>query len=273
MNPRTIGLNVLIWFFAGIVLVPLFWMLTTAVRPASEILSWPPVFFPRHLTLDHFQELFQNTRFGTYVGNSLVVALAVVALVDVLALTGAYALSRSSSRSVAWAGRATLLGYMIAPIMIVIPFYLTMRVTGLSNSRLSLVLAHTSFCLPFALWLMKSYIDDLPIELEKAARVDGASRLATLVSVVLPQVRAGLAAVSIFTFILSWNDYIFARILISEDSIKTIPVGIEDIATLTVVDWGMVMAAGVTVTIPVLAGFALVHRVLVRGWGHSGLKG
>lgn len=263
----------LAFVFSGLILLPLFWMLITSVRPSGEILSWPPQLLPRGVTLEHFVHLFRDTNFSQYLLNSSVIAISVVAIVDVAAVTGGYSLSRSSSVGIKGMGIATLLGYMIAPIMIVIPIYLSMRVLGLANTRTALILAHTSFCLPFALWLMKSYIDDVPQELEHAARIDGAGRLATLLFVVLPEVRAGIAAVSIFTFILSWNDYLFARILVSDDGAKTIPVGIEDISTATVVDWGLLMAAGVTATLPVLAGFVIVQGAMIRGWGHSGLKG
>lgn len=259
--------------FSGAVLLPLFWMSATAVRPSSEILSWPPVLLPQNVTLDHFVELFRATNFSIYVGNSLAIAVMVVVLVNLASVGGGYALSRSAANSVRIAAMGSLVGYMIAPIMIIVPFYLAMKGLGLANSRWALVLAHTSFCLPFALWLMKSYVDDVPLELEKAARVDGAGRLATLLLVVVPQIRAGIGAVSILTFILSWNDYIFARILVSDDAAKTIPVGLEDLSTATVVDWGLLMAAGVIVTLPVLVGFAAVQRTLIRGWGHSGLKG
>ena len=252
--------------------IPLFWMLSTSFKTAADVLRYPPVLIPTAPTFENYVNLFKQTTFARYLFNSIMVATCVVIITDLAAVFGGYSIARFR-----FAGRqmliiSSLLGYMVAPIMIVIPFYIMMRACGLSNTYLSLILAHTSFCLPFALWLMKAYFEEVPVELEKAARVDGASLLQVLLHVVLPLVAPGIGAVSIFVFILSWNDYIFARILITGDSLKTIPIGIDDIYNGTVLDWGMLMAAGILVTLPILVGFALVSRVLMRRLGFSGLK-
>ncbi|UCH92653.1 MAG: carbohydrate ABC transporter permease [Candidatus Aminicenantes bacterium] len=255
-----------------LVLTPLFWMLLTSFKGSKEIISYPPSIFPETFTLENYFRLFNDTGFLRYLKNSFGVAISVMVVTNFAAVLGAYSLTRFRYFGRGVIVVSSLMGYMIAPIMIVIPFYLMMRVMGVGNTHLALILAHTAFCFPFALWLMKSYFQDLPQELEKAARIDGASRLQTLIHVVLPNAMPGVAAVSIFIFILSWNDYVFARILITSDYLKTIPVGIEDIYNATVVDWGLLMAAGVIITVPILMGFIFVNKFLMKGLGYSGLK-
>src|SRR6266542_3970255 len=133
--------------------------------------------------------------------------------------------------------------------------------------------ADSSFCLPFALWLLRAFFQSIPVELEEAARVDGAGRPRAVLYVVAPLALPGLVATAIFTFTLAWNDYIFTRILIASDELKTLPVGVQDLFAAAVVDWGLVMAAGMLITIPALAFFMAVQRHLVAGWGTGGLKG
>jgi ABC-type glycerol-3-phosphate transport system permease component len=148
-----------------------------------------------------------------------------------------------------------------------------MRSLELVNTHLGLVLAYTAFCLPFALWLLRTFFQSIPLELEEAAMTDGASRAQTVLRVVLPLALPGIVATGTFTFILAWNDYIFARVLLSADELKTLPVGIADLYNASVVDWGMIMSAGMLVLVPVLAVFLIVQRYLVAGWGAGGVKG
>jgi ABC-type glycerol-3-phosphate transport system permease component len=162
---------------------------------------------------------------------------------------------------------------MFAPIMIIIPFYIVMRTFGLANTHIALVLAYCAFSLPFALWMLRTFFQSIPIDLEEAAMTDGASRFRAVVHVVIPMALPGIIATGILTFILAWNDYIFARILISSDNLKTLPVGIADLYNASVIDWGMIMASGLLVIIPVVIVFSYVQKFLVAGWGSGGVKG
>ena len=190
-----------------------------------------------------------------------------------VATPAAYSLTRFR-----FPGREQLAGtilftYMFAPIMIIVPFYVMMRFLGLINTHIGLVLAYTAFCLPFGLWMLRTFFQSIPLDIEQAAMVDGANRLQTVLYIVLPLALPGVIATSIFTFILTWNDYIFARILISADELKTLPVGIADLYNASVVDWGMIMAAGLLVLTPVLAVFFVIQKYMVAGLGAGALKG
>ena len=252
---------------------PFLWMASTSMKPPVEVFAQPPSFIPQEPTWENFWRLFTATNFLIYFRNSLTVAGLAVLLTMVVGAAGAYSLTRYR-----YPGREQIAGlilctYMFAPIMIVIPFFILVKKVGIENTHLALVLAFASFCLPFALWLLRAFFETIPVELEEAALVDGADRLRAVVYVVIPLALPGVIATSIFTFILAWNDYIFTRILISADELKTLPVGVQDLFHSALIDWGLIMAAGVMITLPALAFFVAVQRHLVAGWGSGGLKG
>jgi ABC-type glycerol-3-phosphate transport system permease component len=252
---------------------PFVWMAVTAFKPSQEIFVTPPTLFPRQTTLANLERLFAETRFLTYLRNSFMVALSTVALTLLVAVPAAYSLTRFRFPGRDKVAAMVLFTYMFAPIMIIVPFYVMMRAFGLTNTHLGLVLAYTTFCLPFNLWLLRTFFQSIPIEIEEAAMSDGASRLQALVYIILPLALPGVVATGIFTFILAWNDYIFARVLLSADELKTLPIGIADLYNASVVDWGMIMAAGLLVIAPVLGVFVIIQRYMVAGWGTGGVKG
>jgi ABC-type glycerol-3-phosphate transport system permease component len=252
---------------------PFLWMASTSFKPPVEVFAQPPSFIPEDPTGDNFRRLFTTTNFLTYFWNSLTVSGLAVLLTMAVSAAGAYSLTRYRYPGRELIARLILCTYMFAPIMVVIPFFILVKKVGIENTHLALVLAFTSFCLPFTLWLMRAFFESIPVELEEAAWVDGAGRPRALLYVVLPLALPGIIATSIFSFILAWNDYIFTRILISSDELKTLPVGVQDLFHSALIDWGLIMAAGVLITIPALAFFVAVQRHLVAGWGSGGLKG
>jgi ABC-type glycerol-3-phosphate transport system permease component len=252
---------------------PFFWMVSTSFKPPAEVFAQPPAFIPDDPTWDNFRRLFTTTNFLIYFKNSVIVSGLAVLLTMVVSAAGAYSLTRFS-----YLGREKIAGlilctYMFAPIMVVIPFFILVKKLGIENTHFALVLAFTSFCLPFTLWLMRAFFSTIPLELEEAALVDGADRVRALIYVVLPLALPGIIATSIFTFILAWNDYIFTRILITSDELKTLPVGVQDLFHSALIDWGLIMAAGMMITLPALLFFLSVQRYLIRGWGAGGVKG
>ena len=252
---------------------PLFWMLSTSLKPSGEIFATPPRLVPLHPTLDNFWRLFAETPFVRFFENSLAVAGATVLLTLSVSALGAYSLTRYTFRGRDTVAGLILLTYMFAPIMIIIPFYILVKQFGLVNTRLALVLSYTTFCLPFCLWLLRAFFQSIPLELEEAALVDGAHRGKAVWYVMLPLALPGLIAAAIFTFILAWNDFLFALVLISSEELKTLPVGVNDLFNATIVDWGLIMAAGVMITAPTVVFFAAVQRYLVQGWTAGGVKG
>ncbi len=254
-------------------ILPLLWMLSTSLKPPREVFATPPTLIPAAPTLENFTRLLGQTAFVTYFLNSVIVSGLTVLLTMMVGAAGAYSLTRFAFPGRESIARLILCTYMFAPIMIVVPIYILARRFGIVDTHTALVLSYSSFCLPFSLWLLRAFFQSIPVELEEAAQVDGANRARALVYIVAPLALPGLIATSIFTFTLAWNDYIFTRILIISDEFKTLPVGVQDLFSAAVVDWGLVMAAGMLITIPALAFFMAVQRHLVAGWGTGGLKG
>ena len=260
----------LLMFFTAF---PFVWMTATAFKRSNEIFITPPTLLPKTITFENVARLFAETRFTGYLANSVTVASATVLLTLAIAIPGAYALTRLRWRGRQAIARTVLFTYMFAPIMVIIPFYVMMRALELTNTRTGLVLAYTGLCLPFALWLLRSFFQSIPLDLEEAAFIDGASRRQAVWHVVLPLAAPGVVATGTFTFILAWNDYVFARVLLAADELKTLPVGIADLYNASVVDWGMIMSAGMLVLLPVLVVFMFIQKYLVAGWGSGGIKG
>jgi ABC-type glycerol-3-phosphate transport system permease component len=266
-----------IYWCAAILLIftafPFFWMVSTSFKPLREIFVSPPNFLPRNFTLANFALLFEQTRFLTYFRNSVYVSTLTVLFTMAIATAGAYSLTRFRFYGREKIASLILFTYMFAPIMIVIPFYVLIKKIGIANTHLALIMAYTAFCLPFSLWLLRAFFQSIPLVLEEAALVDGATRFRAVFHVILPLALPGIIATAIFTFILAWNDYIFVRILITSDNLKTLSVGIADLYNATVIDWGMIMSGGMLITIPVLVFFIFIQRYLIAGWGTGAVKG
>ena len=266
-----------IYWCAAILLIftafPFFWMVSTSFKPLREIFVFPPYFLPKEFTLANFVQLFEQTRFLTYFRNSVFVSTLTVIFTMAIATAGAYSLTRYKFYGREKIASLILFTYMFAPIMIIIPFYVLIKKIGIANTHLALIMAYTAFCLPFSLWLLRAFFQSIPLVLEEAALVDGATRLRAVVHVILPLALPGIIATGIFTFILAWNDYIFVRILITSDNLKTLSVGIADLYNATVIDWGMIMSGGMLITIPVLVFFIFIQRYLIAGWGAGAVKG
>jgi ABC-type glycerol-3-phosphate transport system permease component len=245
----------------------------TSIKPDREILTAVPTFVPSELTFEAYRRLFEQTNFAIYFQNSVVVAGSATVLTVVIGTLAAYGITRFRFRGRELISTTMLFTYMFAPIMIVVPFYILMRQAGLVNTQLGLVLAYATFSLPFSMWLLRSFFQSIPLDVEEAAMTDGASRPQAVTRVIVPLALPGVIAVTIFTFIVAWNDYLFVRVLISSDHLKTLPVGINDIYVSTVTDWGMMMAGGVVITLPALLFFIIVQRYLIAGWGAGAVKG
>jgi ABC-type glycerol-3-phosphate transport system permease component len=248
-------------------------MVVTAFKSSNEIFVYPPYFFPKHFTLQNLEQLFEQTRFLTYFRNSVFVSSMTVFLTLLIATPGAYALTRFRFLGREKIATVILFTYMFSPIMIIIPFYVLIRYVGIVNTHLALILAYTAFCLPFSLWMLRTFFQSIPLDLEEAALTDGADRPRAIIYVLLPMALPGVIATGIFTFILAWNDYIFVRILISSDELKTLSVGIADLYNSSVIDWGMIMSGGMLIIVPVVIVFAYIQKYLVSGWGTGGVKG
>jgi multiple sugar transport system permease protein len=252
---------------------PLYWMALTSLKPQTEVFRVPPTWVPAAPTVEHYVNLFRLTDFGLLFVNSLQVCLLSTAMALAVGILGAYALARFRFRGKEAYGRLVLLAYMFPGALLVIPLLLLFRRLGLTNSHLGLSLAYLTFALPFCLWVMRDFFASVPVDLEEAALIDGATRLGALWDVVLPQAVPGIIATGIFAFLFAWNEYLFALILVSDESLRTLPPGMMRFVSATDTNWGLIMAASTLATLPMALAFGLVQRYLVTGMGAGGVKG
>ncbi|KDN21673.1 carbohydrate ABC transporter permease [Amycolatopsis rifamycinica] len=257
---------------AGIVAFPLYWMLLSAVKPAGEIQSANPKPWTFHPSFDSFSRVLTVSGFGRYFVNSLLVALVVVALSLLLSFLSAVALTRFSFKGRTVLLVMTLVAQMVPVEALTIPLFFLMRSLGGAvpalglNELGSLVLVHLAFSLPFAIWMLRGFVAAVPVELEEAAKLDGASRMRFTWQILFPLVAPGLVAVSVLAFIHAWNDFLFAKtFIVSKTENQTLPQAILVFFKPEDTDWGAVMASSTLMTIPVLVFFVLVQRRLVSG--------
>ncbi len=256
-------------------LAPVYWMMTISLKSEVDQFSVPPRWFLFSPTLAHYRDAFLERSFGQYLLTSAIVAVSSTFCAMVLGTLCAYALARLglpgrlSTRLSLW----ILSTRMFPPIVTALPLFLMMRDVRLLNTRASLVIVYTAFNLPFVVWMMRGFFQEIPRDLEEAARVDGDSRLGALVRVVLPLVAPGLAATAIFCLIISWNELLFALILTQTDAAMTLPVGIAGRVTQYEIKWGVMSAAGVVAMMPILLFALAVQRYLVRGLSLGAVKG
>jgi multiple sugar transport system permease protein len=266
--------NVAVWSVVLAIAFPLFWMLSTALKPNDETFAMPPTLLPAHPTLEQFQRLLTETPFATFFLNSVIVGVCTTVLVVTIAALGAYGLVRFRFPGRELIAHLVLFTYLLPAVLLLLPLYLIISQLGLANSLFGLVVAYTTFALPFALWLLRSFVAAIPIDLEEAAMVDGASRMHAFLEVVVPQALPGIISTALFTFILSWNEYLYGMVFINVDSSKTLPPGVLTMLNQNQdVEWALLMAASVLMSVPVLVMFAFLQRHLTRGFGAGAVKG
>lgn len=265
---RVLALALIVLFSIG----PLVWMVLSSVRPPEELFATDPSVVPGALTTEWYEELFASSDVVRWFLNSAVVAIATTLLALVIGTLAGYALARFH-----FPGRRLLLGalvatYLFPAILLLVPLYLLLSRFGLVGELSGLVFAHLGITLPLATWLMKSFIDAVPRELEEAARVDGCGHLRALVQVTLPLLRTGLATTALFVFILSWDEFLFASVL-TQGSTRTVPVAIAGYITSFDVRWGVIMALGTLVTLPVVVLFFALQGLFEKGLMSGSVKG
>lgn len=208
-----------------LVSVPFIWMVLSSLKTDQELCSWPPHLFPRHPTIEYFKDLETQMNISMHMKNSLLVAIGTIGLCLFLSTMGAYALTRFRFRGRQAIANIILLAYTFPSMLLAIPLFIIFSKIGMSNKLWSLVLAHTTFSFPFMLWFLWGFFKTIPIHLEEAAMLDGATRLQVIRHVVLPISLPGIVAVAIFAFIVSWNDYLFALVMISSERLKDSSLG------------------------------------------------
>lgn len=253
---------------------PLLFLLTASLKTPQELQAADRTFWPRELTWENFGAAIEKANLVETAGNSLYVALLTTAIVTVIALPAAYALARFQTRLRGVATGWILLSQVFPFILIVIPVFLVLKQIGLNDNLFGLVIIYTVWSLPFALWMLRGYVAAVPVDLEEAGAIDGASKLRVLRSIVLPLLAPGLVATSLFTFISSWNEFFFALVLIQDPSRQTLPLTLARfVGAEGQVQLGQLAAASLLATIPSLVFFMIIQRRLTSGLMSGAVKG
>jgi len=271
---RKLTLNLVTWTIVLLVAFPLIWMVVTSLKPQTELFRIPPTWVPETVTFEHYWRLLSETPFLLYFRNSVILSLATTAFVVLLATIGAYSLVRFKYKGRETLAFLVLFTYLLPSVVLIIPLYLMMVALGLSNTLFSLVLAYTTFALPYALWLLRSFMEGIPEDLESAALVDGASRMGAFRDVIFPQLLPGIISTALFTFILSWNEYLYALVLVNSDASRPLTTGVMSMLISAFnIEWSLLMAASVMMSVPLIVIFAFLQSYLTRGFGAGGVKG
>jgi multiple sugar transport system permease protein len=255
------------------ILAPLIWTLLCSLKPDSEILRHSSRILPSRFVLNNYINLFTKTHFLSYFFNSVLVGVVATPLTLMIATPAAYSLTRFRYRGRNFYAGFILFSYMVPLLLLGIPMFIIMSYLGILNTRVSLILSYVAFSLPFCMWMLRSFFLSIPLALEEAAMVDGASRLGALVRIVLPLSRPGLISCGIFTFVLVWNEYTLALLFIRSETLKTLPIGIAAFIGTTAYEWGYILSAIIMMTFPILIAFIFVQRALIRGFLVGATKG
>jgi multiple sugar transport system permease protein len=248
----------------ALALFPFYWMVTSSLKDQTELLASPPVWW-FHPTLSNYQAIFADSKVTTAVLNSLIVASATTLLSVILGTPAAYALARFEFRGKADLWFWFISNRMISPIVLALPIYLLSKQTGLLNTRVVLVLIYLTFNLPIVVWICTDQFRSIPRDLEQSARLEGANQFDIFWRIYLPLDLPGVAVSAIFAFIFSWNELLYALVLITSQGLKTAPVVATNFMSGYELPWGKIMATGTVIVLPVTIFALLVSRHMVRG--------
>lgn len=264
------GLGLLFLAFS---LAPILWGVSTSLKLDSDVYSFPPRWIPPTVTFDHYVAVLNNPTILRGFVNTLIIAVGTTAIALVVGVLGAYGFSRFR-----FPGRKTLLWSVLFTqlfprVVVIVPFFVTLRNLDLMNTYQGLILVYLMVVFPIAIWLIKGFFDRIPVEIEEAAIVDGCSIPRLLWQIVLPMSRPALAAVAMYSFILAWNEFLFALVFTSGTARRPLSVGLAFFIDENGIRWGELAATSLLMSIPAMIVFMLSQKLLVRGLSEGAVKG
>ena len=261
---------ILIVLFA---MFPIVWTALTSLKREADIVTTTLQYLPADPSFENYRTLWERSDYPRLLRNSAIVTVMTVVMSLVIGIFAGYSISRYRFR-----GRGGLMVFylvirMFPFTLLLIPLFIMLRSLGLFDSHFGLALTYTTFLLPLCIWILKGFFDAIPPDLEEASRVDGSTRLGALFRIVLPLVRPGIAATTVFIAIGAWNEYLWALLLTTASGARTWPVGLQLMVGEFQMPWGVLSASGIVSIIPIMIGFAFVQRALVSGLMTGGVKG
>ena len=257
---------------AVIAIFPLLWIILSSLKGKGEIAGNPTAFFPQVISFENYQIVFEQMGFGTNVLNSILIAGGTTLLAITISCLGAYGIVRFMPRLGNAITRVLITTYMFPAILLAVPYSIIMGKLGLVNNRIGLIIVYMTFSVPYAVWLLVGFFKTVPLEIEEAARVDGATKIQTFTKVVMPIVAPGVVAVAIYTFINAWNEFLYSLILMNSSSKMTAAVALKSLEGQEVLDWGVMMAASTVVVVPSVIFFMMIQKRIAGGLAQGSIK-
>jgi multiple sugar transport system permease protein len=256
-----------------VVLFPFYWMTVTSLKSEGQMRSLASMFWPDPVIFDNYRLLLRQTDFTTWFGNSVTVAVSSTFLATAVGTLGAYGLARLRFRGRGVMASAVLITYLVPPSILFIPLYAQIRTLGLADSLAGLIAAYPSFTVPFVTWLLMGYFESIPVDLEEAALIDGATRWGAFWRIMVPLAAPGVLAAALYAFTQAWNEFLYALVFITDVKRRTLPVGLSTFITGDVYGWGYLMAGAVLTTLPVIAAYIYLQKFMVEGLTAGSVKG
>ncbi|AEH38389.1 carbohydrate ABC transporter permease [Halopiger xanaduensis] len=270
---KRIGFHALLWSLIAIVLFPVFWMFIVSVNQTSfEAFVGDPLGWAANANLEGYRDVWFGSDFRYWFRNSLLVSIGATILSIAVCTLGAYSIGRLRYRGRKAVATFLLITQMFPAILIAIPLFLVFRDIGLFNTLTGLVIAYVAFTLPFAIWMLRGFYENLPESLEEAAMIDGSTRFGAVVRVILPLSAPAIATTAIFTWVQAWNEFVFALILINDSQTQTLPPGMSQWVGQYALQWDMLMAGALGATLPMLIVFFLLQSYIVKGLAEGAVK-
>lgn len=262
-------------FFTVVVVFPFYWLFLTSVQPMTELITLPPTFWVpiSEMNFSFYPQLLFELGFIRYMRNSAVIATITVLFTLILATMGAYAVTRLRFKGKQLMSRGILLVYMFPAIVLVVPLFVMFSWLGLRDAYLGLIIVYVAQTTPVGLYMLKSYFETLPVDLEEAALIDGCSRWSVIWRVTIPLSLPSMATVALYTFMIAWNEFLFAFIFLDTPSKFTLSRGVVQLSESIQSGQQFLAAAAVIVTVPIITMFFLFQRYLVKGLTAGGVKG
>lgn len=249
-----------------LLIFPYYWVFISSFKSTIEIATMEPSLIPRTFTLKHYEDLFGLTyKFHYYALNSLIVSLPVTVISVLISTLAAYGLARGRIRGKRAFSNIVLLSYLTEPTMLVVPLFFIILLFGIYNNLISLILTYPIITIPFSIWMLREFFVSIPVEIEEAALVDGASRLHILTKIVFPLAAPGIFTAAMWSFVTAWNEFILALAFIASLENWTLPLGLASYVAVYDIDWGLVSAACFLYELPALIVFAPLTKYFVKG--------
>lgn len=251
---------------------PLFWIIISSFKSKGELTGDPTAFWPKTWTLDYYTHVINDLKFFVNIKNSVWISLVTTLIAITIASLAAYGIVRFFAKLGSAMSKLLVTTYIFPPILLAIPYSVVMGKLGLVNTRIGLIIVYLSFSVPYAVWLLTGFFRTVPLEIEEAARIDGANKLQTFVKVVLPLVAPGIVATAIYTFINTWNEFLYALILMNDSKKMTVAVALRSLDGAEILDWGDMMAASVLVVLPSVIFFCFIQNKIAGGMSDGAVK-